>query len=322
MGVIDDLDGVVSPLVASLADRMLNQNKSLIEDFRSHTGSSPWTNLPRNDVADRLEELISDPDLLDQASLGLCGLAAFFECFLHRAPDLFCQLATELYDTGSASLGDFHLSPSPDLLSQDYANEAAPAMNLAWGTPDHPEDPDGICPPADWMLLSALQDTINRPFLGMPQLFDNWSIIGTSIEDLVNVFGNLPFYGVVGWEAQVQESDSGVIPTPDWGDLTSLRQLAPSSLTDVVLTVNSNIIKRWQTGLAGTKPGEVCDLGWNHVVVLRSPIEQSPGNPDNLHLDVWSWAELYPIDAPSAVLAEYYEAVIVAQDNRPNGAAP
>ena len=185
-------------------------------------------------------------------------------------------------------------------------------------------DPTGICKSADWMLLSAPQDTIvepDRPFLGMPAMFDNWSRIGTSMTDLKDQFARLPFYGTVVSDWDVDQADSGDLPTPNWGTRSSLRELTPSSMTDVLLSVNSNIINDWQRGLAGV-PDEVCGLGWTMSCVLTKPITQSQ-NPDNVHLDLWSWGSAdHPIDAPSAVVAEYYEGALVANDNRPNWAGP
>ena len=77
MGVIDDLEGVLSPYVGSLNETMLNENLALIDDFKSRPVSSPWTGLPRGDVATRLQALVRDPNVFNQDGLALCALSIF-----------------------------------------------------------------------------------------------------------------------------------------------------------------------------------------------------------------------------------------------------
>jgi hypothetical protein len=53
-----------------------------INAFRSKTNAGAWTNLDRAAVADRLIDLVNDPDKVNQGSIGVCGPAAFFNVWI------------------------------------------------------------------------------------------------------------------------------------------------------------------------------------------------------------------------------------------------
>ncbi len=53
---------------------------------------------------DRLEELINDPNLVDQNGLNLCGPAAFLRIWLARGPLAVAKFACDLYFTGKAEI--------------------------------------------------------------------------------------------------------------------------------------------------------------------------------------------------------------------------
>ena len=58
--------------------------------FAARTTPTRWK-LSRADVAKRLRELVTDPDLVDQGALNLCGPAAFFHVYARRDPVAFVK---------------------------------------------------------------------------------------------------------------------------------------------------------------------------------------------------------------------------------------
>jgi hypothetical protein len=100
--------------------------------------NSPWQ-LKRSEVANRLIELIRNPDKVEQGKLFLCGPAAFFHIWLKHDPEAAANFATELYNTGASTIGSIEVKPDQDLVN-----------NSSTGTK-----------PADWMMLSALRDAEN-----------------------------------------------------------------------------------------------------------------------------------------------------------------
>ena len=102
--------------------------RNLVEEFRGHTDAGAWPSLDRNVVADRLQELLGPangddatlPDVagraLQQGSMNLCGPAALFLMVIKRDPLMFATYATQLFDTGTASLGSLQVAPGDGIV--------------------------------------------------------------------------------------------------------------------------------------------------------------------------------------------------------------
>jgi hypothetical protein len=110
---------------------------------------SVWPHLDANTVMNRIAVLKSNPNLIKQGSLGLCGEAAFFHHVLKRNPIVFSSMAKLLFMDGWGFVGNLTIHPDSDLRNADYA-----AIVAAFPTKTIP-------PQADWMVLSALCDTGN-----------------------------------------------------------------------------------------------------------------------------------------------------------------
>lgn len=128
-----------------------------INTFRAATTPGAWTKLDRAATADRLIELVNDPDKVNQGAIGVCGPAVFFNVWIEADPLAFVKYAVELYEKGRAKIGSLDVKAGADLRAQDYA-KLRPKLN-----------PD--VPPADWMVMSALRDSENGffDFEGTPQ---------------------------------------------------------------------------------------------------------------------------------------------------------
>ena len=98
-------------------------------------------NLKKDDVAKRLDELIKNPNSVQQGDLRLCGPAAFFQIWLKRDPNAVRRYVTELYNTGSSHIGNFKITASESLRSQNFASLKINTKST------------------DWMMMTALKST-------------------------------------------------------------------------------------------------------------------------------------------------------------------
>jgi hypothetical protein len=121
--------------------------------FRNRTGSGRL-GLDRAVVADRLRDLVLDPNLLKQGVLNLCGPAAFFRMVLAVDSLMFTEYAISLYEHGHAKIGDLRVTPEEEFLNYDYQSVLLPRMQEAGG--DY-----FVCPATDWMTMAALRDVSN-----------------------------------------------------------------------------------------------------------------------------------------------------------------
>ncbi|HEV7681135.1 MAG TPA: hypothetical protein VGO68_03360 [Pyrinomonadaceae bacterium] len=119
---------------------------------------SSWLHLDEKTVMNRIDDLKSNPNLIDQGALGLCGEAAFYHHVLQRRPILFGSMAKILFTDSWGFIGNLTIHPDPDLLNANYAAIVAAFPN------------ETMPPQADWMVLSALRDTENEvlDFEGTP----------------------------------------------------------------------------------------------------------------------------------------------------------
>jgi hypothetical protein len=137
--------------------------QAVVSTFAAKTDPGAWSpTLARADVANRLTQLVTVPDpalkdpepssgprSLKQGALNLCGPAAFFQMALGRDPVAVMQFATQLFDAGSATLGNLKVAPGQDLLQADFG-----AMLQKAGT-----SPSSAFQSADWMLFGALRNS-------------------------------------------------------------------------------------------------------------------------------------------------------------------
>lgn len=123
------------------------------------TTRSSWPHLSETTVLNRGEALMKNPNLINQAGLGLCGEATFFHHVLQHRPLLFGSMLKLLFMDGIGFIGDLVIKPDDDLLKADYTQIVSA------------HDPTAIPPQTDWMVLSALRDTENEylDFQGTPE---------------------------------------------------------------------------------------------------------------------------------------------------------
>jgi von Willebrand factor type D domain len=147
----------------------------IVKTFRQNAAKSPWNvnqTTDRRAVADRLDQLVDQPTLLNQGFLSLCGPAAFFYIWFRNDPVAATRFATELYDTGRSSIGNLQVDAGGSfLIGKSHSVIVQTAKPR-------------VMPLADWMILSALRNSANTvPYTGDPSLFEPLSG-GTYLSEL------------------------------------------------------------------------------------------------------------------------------------------
>jgi len=250
---------------------MCDQCKLEISQFRNRSTLSPWK-LNRGLMADRLEEILADPDTIQQGALGLCGVAAFLRAWILNDHLAAARFALDLYERGKSQINGYEVNPCDDLLNCDYAT-------ITWVVDGNPAPP---CPSAEWMIMSALQDEENFwvDFEGTPGKGE-----GQTYGEVAGWFEDTKLY------ANVDEQFPTVpvqLPynTPGINHLLGLR---PDDDTDVVLNIN--------TKLFGTP-----DTGWfafysnaipNHYIGLCTPATYLvESGVEKVKFTYFSWGEV------------------------------
>jgi hypothetical protein len=233
--------------------------RAQIASLRTGTGTSPWK-VDRDALADRLEELVDDPGLVEQDGLNLCGPAALLRVWLAEDPLAVARLACTLYEHGEARLGGLRIKPGPDsLIQHDYAT--LKALVEASATP-----PARFCPVAEWMLMGALRDSENATvgFEGLPdELLAGPSGLTTPGE-LEVWLESTGLYDEIREEANIFFTKG----------LAHAKGLRPGA-RDVLLLINAHMLRNVQ-GALPVKPGDLLVNAFpNHWVVLTAPITEA-----------------------------------------------
>lgn len=200
-----------------------------LASFRNRAGAAPWK-LNRTHVADRLQEILNEPASIYQGPLRLCGPAAFLRSWILRDHLAVVRFTINLYENGKSAIGDYAVEPCDDLLAANYES-------IAWGRFDdgRPKPP---CPPAEWMIMSALQDAENAfvDFEGTPV---EDSADGMWPSEVAEFFDATKLY-------QAVENETATVPANyvSWiqKGVDHALSLEPDQNTDIVLMVNSQLI--------------------------------------------------------------------------------
>jgi hypothetical protein len=246
----------------------------IVTQFRCNSNPSPWK-LNRQEVANRLEELIKNPDLVQQKGLNACGPAAFFYVWFKRAPDAAVQFATTLYNDGMSKIGNISIKPRKHLL--EYEGERKTVA-------------------ADWMFLSALRDSENNHLKFEEESNNRIAAITTPSEikrwlEATGLYNNV--VDNTGFHSNFKDSWK----TQNFEHARNL--LTYVSNRDVIMLIDSRML---QDGLIPYP---------NHYIVLTSKVEDVKGK---VSFNYWTWGE-YNKPQPFKIdklkfLKNYYGAVI------------
>lgn len=155
-------------MVSSVADA-----RKIIQGFLGRTSAGAWQSLEREEVGERLIELVENPRLFQQGALNLCGPATFLCMWAGRDPVAFARFATSLFEDGATRIGALEITPSSTLLKQEYGV----MLERMAGAPS---------PQADWMTMGAIRNNNDvlfvwngdpnqgLPGLTMPEELTTW----------------------------------------------------------------------------------------------------------------------------------------------------
>jgi hypothetical protein len=252
-----------------------------IAAFAKPTGPvSPWNNLPRTDVADRLKDLVQNPDHLNQGADSLCGPAAFFNVWIADDPKSFARYVFQMYNAGAAPIGTLHVKAGSTLLHQDYQK----VLDQIRTNPDF----NGIAvPSADWMSMSALRDSENNFFTaydGTPAAKWQGGTDPSEIESWLRA---------TGLYSSVRQDSTRTV--------AAAKMLNPTVNRRIILEVDDIMIVPTNTPAGGP----------NHFMCLRSPITENAGS---VKFDYWTWGhQQETVTVSDTDFEKYYYSAIIAE---------
>lgn len=239
-----------------------------------------WNDLKRDEVAQRLDELINNPKLLHQRGLNLCGPAAFFHIWLKRDPEAVRRYVTELYNTGSGHIGNLEIKPSEKLRSQNFASLKIKDMKST-----------------DWMMMTALRNSQNylSDYKGTPQDNDDTRSSGAFPSELTKWLDATGLYTNV--QTKTFGSPSSLISLEFYDELTHALKLGqPSQERDIILFIDFRMV-RDDKSQATPAP--------NHFIVLTSPIQKN--EKGEIILNYWSWGKEWGKEDSKAISEEQFK---------------
>jgi hypothetical protein len=274
--------------------------QEIIEAFRSNDVGTRWTGLDRNDVADRLLEIVQDSRVIQQGGLNLCGPASLVCMWAGRDPLGFASFATALFDSGSSDLGSLRIAPSDELLSQDFSTIADAAATRA----------------ADWMVLSAIRNTTNAFWQG------SWvGDPGQELAGLTRPEELAAWLEATGAYARVRNEGNWATPA----GIPHATNIEMHEGRDVALLIHGNLLKAAQhrdlddSFLLSQFPNHyVVALNSATVAVMDGEVDGRRFRKGDVLLSIWSWGRddnnlNLAVPAPDFV-ANYYGAVIADLD--------
>jgi hypothetical protein len=251
-------------------------------------------------VADDLEAVVRSPDAIDQGAFGFCGIAAFLRFWARRDPQAFLVFATAVFEEGAASFSTYHVDPNPKLRARDYLDDFT-----NHGT---------RCPPGQWMVVAAIQDsisvagfdgTVDRSWLAFLSLHQG-AVPGQIAKLLVDTRHYAKVDNRTDWTSLFLPRVPH-LPDPWRPRIGDATRLEPGSGCDIVLQIN-DVILHGASPIPSRLLADVQDDFPNHFVALAT---QPSVSGDTVRLRVWTWAGFQDLELPvSRFLANYYGAIV------------
>lgn len=274
--------------------------QNVISEFAAVEGGGAWASLDRATVAERLATLIAPTTASDsgtgyrslsQSALNLCGPAVLLVMATGRDPVAVANYATELFETGTGSIGSFTVTASDELRNADFADLSTRGS---------------IASQAEWMMLSAIRNA-TEPFW-QPE----WT--GDPEQELAGM--SRPGE-VADWMRQtgiwsIVEDNGRWASNPGTPNATSLGVLEG---TDIALLLHANLINESTVVGGDAAPKEhswsIDQYFPNHWIILLS--EVTPQIDDqSLEFTVWTWGGRLRLRAPQQVFIDNYFGTISA----------
>jgi hypothetical protein len=278
-----------------------------IFNFRNrHTPASPWTHLDRKIVADRLQEILWDPNTLQQGAIGFCGIAVFLRVWTLNDHLAVARFAIQLFETGQGIIGQDVIKADSDLMDCDYPN-------ILWLNDQG--DPSDPCPQADWLMMSTIQEDSNIffDFKGAPghnivdKLPEGW---GPS--NIVNYLNKTQLFQNVNDETALIPANIGFLKV----GAEQATYLFPSNTIDYILMINSNLIEPWakDKGFWGFYQNNTS----NHFIGLETaPYKVFENGDEFIQMGYFSWGSLQDGKFPYQDFDDNYYGDIAAGAKQP-----
>jgi hypothetical protein len=86
-----------------------------VDKFAAESARGAFTQINRTDVVEGFKERINDPSKIYQGQTGLCPSASVVYSIAKDKPLDYTKAIISLYDTGTAKIGNWSLTPCADL---------------------------------------------------------------------------------------------------------------------------------------------------------------------------------------------------------------
>ncbi|QXQ07183.1 hypothetical protein KX816_03810 [Sphingosinicellaceae bacterium] len=274
--------------------------QAIIATFADSTETGAWASLDRATVAERLKGLFAPTTAadigsgyrsIDQGALNLCGPAALLVMAIGRDPVAVAHYATDLFDTGSGSIGNFTVTASDDLRAADFADL---------------ETHGRIASQAEWMMLGAIRNTL-QPFWQPDWNGDPDQLLAgmTRPEEIADWMRQTGIWTTV-------EDNGRWASNPGIPNATDL---SVAEGTDTAMLIHANLLKESETvgAIDGPAAHNWSPLEYfpNHWVVLLSEITPSVDG-ETMEFTVWTWASRVRLKTPKQVFLDNYFGTISA----------
>jgi hypothetical protein len=268
--------------------------QAVISQFAANDAEGAWSSLDRATVAERLTSLLAPAATgdegsgyrsLQQASLNLCGPAALLVLAMGRDPVAVANYATELFETGTGSVGNFTVTASEELRGVDFAEMSTRGA---------------IASQAEWMMLGAIRND-TEPF---------WQPDWTGDPDQELAGMSRP-EEVADWMRKTGIW-SDVVDEGKWASNPGIPNATDIEMTpgkDVAMLIHANLISESTVVDGNATPKQhvfsIDQYFPNHWVLLLSGVV--PQVDDNsLAFTIWTWGGRLRLRAPQQVFIDNY----------------
>jgi hypothetical protein len=226
-----------------------------VDAFRAETVTPKYDNISQTELLSGLIARINDPEKVDQASLNLCGPAAYCVLWAKHDPEGYAKAAIELYKKGSYTYNGKTITANADTFDQ---------------TP-----PTGMSK-IDWMMLAAIRHSENLWYYdpesddGALAFTTHWEMTAW-ISNIVGISENRDSSPTIDSVNSAINSGKTVVLLVDWGQLSK------------------DISKKGKDGSKKSgKPNSLIN-SWtgSHYIIMTKPIAV---NGDQITFEIWTWA--------------------------------
>lgn len=278
--IIDAAKVVAPDLAAAPAVEKANALMA-VDAFRAETITSKYDNISKAELISDLEARVNNPEKIDQASLNLCGPAAYCVLWAKHDPEGYAKAAMDLYKKGSYTYNGKTITANTDTFEQ---------------TP-----PAGMSK-IDWMMLAAIRHSENLWYYdpktddGALAFTTHWEMTAW-ISNIVGISENRDSAPTIESVNRAISSGKTVVLLVDWGQ------------------ISKDIAKKGKGGskFAGKPDSLINSWTGNHYIIMTKPITI---NGDQISFEIWTWASRRTISLQKEYFAVAAKDAFVIDDTQ------